>query len=83
MAEFCRHFSHDELIMKILFCLFDFVDRSESVEFYDFLQVNTNSNKSEVTDNARRDDEEVNQDAMEQQNNNGVPFIDFLSTGNC
>lgn len=70
--------------MKILFCLFDFVDRSQSVEFYDFLQVNTNSNKSEVTDNARRDDEEVNQDAMEQQNkDNGVPFIDFLSTGNC
>ncbi|XP_020215969.1 transcription factor MYB52 isoform X2 [Cajanus cajan] len=46
-------------------------DRSQSVEFYDFLQVNTDSNKSEVTDNARRDEEEVNQD--------GVPFIDFLS----
>ncbi|KAK7314714.1 hypothetical protein VNO77_33241 [Canavalia gladiata] len=59
-------------------------ERSQSVEFYDFLQVNTDSNKSEVTDNARRDDEEVNQDAVGQQNkDNGVPFIDFLSTGSC
>ncbi|RDX76027.1 Transcription factor MYB52, partial [Mucuna pruriens] len=47
-------------------------DKSQSVEFYDFLQVNTDSNKSQVTDNSRRDDEEVNQDR-------GVPFIDFLS----
>lgn len=61
----------------ILICI---ADRSQSVEFYDFLQVNTDSNKSEVTDNARRDDEEVNQDAED----NGVPFIDFLSsTGSC
>ncbi|XP_061356048.1 transcription factor MYB52-like [Gastrolobium bilobum] len=59
-------------------------DRSQSVEFYDFLQVNTDSNKSEVTDNARRDDEEVNQDAVGQKNkDNSVPFIDFLSTGSC
>ncbi|KAF7822051.1 Transcription factor MYB52 [Senna tora] len=49
---------------------------SESVEFYDFLQVNTESNRSEVTENnGRREDEEVNQD-------DGVPpFIDFLSVG--
>ncbi|XP_027359336.1 transcription factor MYB52-like [Abrus precatorius] len=59
-------------------------DKSQSVEFYDFLQVNTDSNKSEVTDNAKRDDEEVNQDNEGQQNkDNGVPFIDFLSTGSC
>ncbi|KAI9087369.1 hypothetical protein K1719_030689 [Acacia pycnantha] len=65
-------------------------DKSESVEFYDFLQVNTDSNnRSEVTDNARREDEEVNQDSEHnnvggrgRQNKDGVggaPFIDFLS----
>ncbi|KAI4347333.1 hypothetical protein L6164_008151 [Bauhinia variegata] len=54
-------------------------DRSESVEFYDFLQVNTDSNRSEVTDSARRDEEEVNQDGVGQQSKDGVPFIDFLS----
>ncbi|KAG5007476.1 hypothetical protein GLYMA_09G169300v4 [Glycine max] len=59
-------------------------DNCESVEFYDFLQVNTDSNKSEVTDNARRDEEEVSQDAVGMKNkDNGVPFIDFLSTGGC
>ncbi|KAI4352051.1 hypothetical protein L6164_006337 [Bauhinia variegata] len=57
-------------------------DRSQSVEFYDFLQVNTDSNRSEVTDNARRDEEEVNQvDAVGQQSKDSVPFIDFLSVG--
>ncbi|TKY61112.1 Transcription factor MYB44 [Spatholobus suberectus] len=56
-------------------------DKSQSVEFYDFLQVNTDSNKSEVTDNARRDDEEVNQNAEPSQSRDGVPFVDFLSVG--
>ncbi|XP_061364128.1 transcription factor MYB52-like [Gastrolobium bilobum] len=57
-------------------------DRSQSVEFYDFLQVNTDSNKSEVTDNyPRRDDEEVNQDTVGTQSRDGVPFIDFLFVG--
>lgn len=63
--------------------------RTESVEFYDFLHVNTDSNKSEVTDNARRDDEEVSQDDgvghknknNKNKDNNVVPFIDFLSSG--
>ncbi|KAK7358092.1 hypothetical protein VNO77_00013 [Canavalia gladiata] len=55
-------------------------DRSQSaVEFYDFLQVNTDSNKSEVTDNVKKDDEEVNQDALGSQTREGFPFVDFLS----
>jgi myb proto-oncogene protein len=54
-------------------------EKKQPVEFYDFLQVNTESNGSEVIDNARREDEEVNQEAREQQNKAGVPFIDFLS----
>lgn len=55
-------------------------DRGQSVEFYDFLQVNTDhSNKSEVTDSAKREDEEVNQDAVGKQSKDGFPFIDFLS----
>ncbi|XP_022736966.1 transcription factor MYB52-like [Durio zibethinus] len=56
-------------------------DKNQPIEFYDFLQVNTDSNKSEVTDNTRRDDEEVDQEAMEQQSKVGASFIDFLSVG--
>ncbi|KAE9613817.1 hypothetical protein Lal_00016327 [Lupinus albus] len=57
-------------------------DKSQSVEFYDFLRVNTDqSNKSEVTDNTRRDEEEVNQDGVGKENKDGFPFIDFLSVG--
>ena len=56
-------------------------DQSRQIEFYDFLQVNTDSNKSEVIDNARRDEEEVDQQgAIENdQSKAGVPFIDFFS----
>lgn len=46
------------------------------MEFYDFLQVNTESNKSEVIDHAKKDD-----DIEVEQQKNGVPFIDFLSVG--
>ncbi|EEF32074.1 r2r3-myb transcription factor, putative [Ricinus communis] len=53
--------------------------KKQPVEFYDFLQVNTDSSKSEVIDNARRDDEEVDQ---EQKRKAGLAFIDFLSVGN-
>ncbi|CBI15616.3 hypothetical protein VitviT2T_025720 [Vitis vinifera] len=56
-------------------------DRTQPVEFYDFLNVNTDSNRSEVIDHARRDDEEVEQEAMDHQSKAGVPFIDFLSVG--
>lgn len=54
-------------------------NKNQRVEFYDFLQVNTDSTKSEVIDNARRDDEEVDQEAREQQRSG--QFIDFLSVG--
>ncbi|KAL2461873.1 myb domain protein [Abeliophyllum distichum] len=66
-------------------------DRSKTaVEFYDFLQVNTdNSNRSEVIDHARKlDEEEVEQEPAAVQNQTraaatataaAVPFIDFLS----
>lgn len=56
-------------------------EKKQPVEFYDFLQVNTESNGSEVIDNTRRDDEEVNQQATEQQEKAGASFIDFLSVG--
>ncbi|GAY61779.1 hypothetical protein CUMW_212650 [Citrus unshiu] len=58
-------------------------DKNQPVEFYDFLQVNTDSTKSEVIDTARRDDEEVDQEARVQRNaSSGVQFIDFLSVRN-
>ncbi|KAF8389648.1 hypothetical protein HHK36_024167 [Tetracentron sinense] len=56
-------------------------DRKNPIAFFDFLCVNTDSNGSEVIDHARRDGEEVEQEAKEQQNENGIPFIDFLSVG--
>ncbi|KAG6671132.1 hypothetical protein I3843_Q013600 [Carya illinoinensis] len=61
--------------------------RPQPIEFYDFLQVNTESiNGSEVIDNARRsDDEEVNQlDAATEQKISKaghVPYIDFFTVG--
>lgn len=52
-------------------------DKKQGVEFYDFLHVNTESGEtSEVTDNCKRDDEDV-----EQEQASGVPFIDFFSVG--
>nr|KJB39204.1 hypothetical protein B456_007G002200 [Gossypium raimondii] len=52
-------------------------DTTQPTEFYDFLQVNTDSNESEVTDNTcKRDGEEVDQ---EHQSRPAVPFFDFLS----
>ncbi|KAL3716347.1 hypothetical protein ACJRO7_008017 [Eucalyptus globulus] len=61
-------------------------DKLQPTEFYDFLQVNTDSNKSEVIDvvHARRDDEEVDQEAANDSADNqakggSVPFFDFLS----
>ncbi|KAF5734066.1 transcriptional activator Myb-like [Tripterygium wilfordii] len=57
-------------------------NKNQPMEFYDFLQINTESNKSEVIDNARRDDEEVNQQEQHKKAAPGVPlFFDFLSIG--
>lgn len=56
--------------------------RDRSVEFYNFLPVNTDSNGSEVIDHQRKDEIEVEQEATEEQQgstNTTVPFIDFLS----
>ncbi|KAF2619503.1 hypothetical protein F2Q68_00042216 [Brassica cretica] len=53
------------------------------MEFYDFLQVKTDSKKPEVLDNSRKYEEE--DDVSEHNHNhneNCVPFIDFLSVGN-
>ncbi|WCJ41276.1 myb domain protein 52 [Euphorbia peplus] len=53
--------------------------KKQAIEFYDFLQVNTDSSKSEVIDTTKREDEEVNQ--LEHQRINGLAFFDFLSVG--
>ncbi|KAJ6677171.1 MYB-RELATED PROTEIN A-LIKE [Salix viminalis] len=66
LPAFCKEFYNDDP------SIFE-DDQNRTVEFYDFLQVNTDSNKSEVIDNARREDEEVD------QSKGGVPFIDFFS----
>ncbi|XVF09381.1 hypothetical protein REPUB_Repub07fG0087800 [Reevesia pubescens] len=62
-------------------CVITSEEKNQPIEFYDFLQVNTDSNKSEVTDNTRKDGEEVDQEAMGQQSKAGASFIDFLSVG--
>lgn len=60
-------------------------DEKQPTEFYDFLQVNTDSNRSEVIDHARiRDDEEVEQEAVDLHQSKArvtTEFIDFLSVG--
>ncbi|KAA3459695.1 transcriptional activator Myb-like [Gossypium australe] len=64
-------------------CVTTTQDKKEAIEFYDFLQVNTDSNnKSEVTENSRRDDEEVNQQEamplMEHHTKARPSFFNFL-----
>ncbi|XP_017246526.1 transcription factor MYB52 [Daucus carota subsp. sativus] len=60
-------------------------DKKQKVEFYDFLQVRTESLRSEVTDQGKRDEEEVDQNhfsallAEQQKKPSTVQFIDFLS----
>ncbi|KAK4352829.1 hypothetical protein RND71_028347 [Anisodus tanguticus] len=59
-------------------------DENQPTEFYDFLQVNTDSNRSEVIDHGKiRDDEEVEQEAIDlhQSKAANAEFIDFLSVG--
>ncbi|KAL3835291.1 hypothetical protein ACJIZ3_010027 [Penstemon smallii] len=65
-------------------------ERSKAVEYYDFLQVNTDSNRSEVIDNAKKDNEEEveqmheNDDDDDDDDDDAVaalPFIDFLAVG--
>ncbi|KAK6921359.1 hypothetical protein RJ641_015037 [Dillenia turbinata] len=59
-------------------------EQDHGVEFYDFFGVNTNSNASEVIDQARRDqDEEVEQETIGgPSKDEGMPgFIDFFSAG--
>ncbi|KAG6741299.1 hypothetical protein POTOM_054532 [Populus tomentosa] len=72
--EQTHSFSNQD-VMRIVNC--------KPLEFYDFLQVETDSSKSEALDNARRDDVEVDQEASElHQRTANFPFIDFLSAGN-
>ncbi|KAK1431487.1 hypothetical protein QVD17_07946 [Tagetes erecta] len=55
--------------------------RDRSLEFYNFLPVNTDSNKSEVIDHKNKDEVEVEQEATKQEGSTdtSVPFIDFFS----
>lgn len=51
------------------------------IEFYDFLQVNTDSNNREQTSHAKREDGEKEEDEK-YQSEASIPFIDFFSIGN-
>ncbi|CAA7029501.1 unnamed protein product [Microthlaspi erraticum] len=53
------------------------------MEFYNFLQVNTDSKKPKVVDHSRKDEEQEDVDQCNPNHNeNCVPFFDFLSVGN-
>lgn len=54
-----------------------FADRENSVEFYDFLQVNTDSEN--MKDGRRSLDKE--EEDKEQHSEGSVQFIDFLKVG--
>ncbi|EOA36140.1 hypothetical protein CARUB_v10012605mg [Capsella rubella] len=61
----------------------DAIDQTKRpVEFYNFLQVNTDSKKPEVIDNSRKDEDEDFHENNRIRNENCVPFFDFLSVGN-
>ncbi|CAH2067065.1 unnamed protein product [Thlaspi arvense] len=49
------------------------------MEFYNFLQVNTDSNKSEIID---QESDQNNPNDSDNKNESRVPFFDFLSVGN-
>ncbi|KAL0731730.1 hypothetical protein Bca4012_027824 [Brassica carinata] len=49
------------------------------MEFYNFLQVDTDSNKSEIID---QDSDQSNPHDSDNKNESRVPFFDFLSVGN-
>ncbi|GMH14103.1 hypothetical protein Nepgr_015944 [Nepenthes gracilis] len=49
---------------------------NKPIEYYDFLQVH--SNKSEVIDQAKRDEDEVEQGAIKHNHEASIPFIDFF-----
>ncbi|KAJ9546132.1 hypothetical protein OSB04_025839 [Centaurea solstitialis] len=55
--------------------------KGQSVEFYNFLPVNTDSNESEVIDHAKKHEveAEVEQEATDDRRRDNVPFINFLS----
>lgn len=60
-------------------------DKRQKVEFYDFLQVNTDSFGSEVIDPTKKDEEKVKQDAMLLEHKNKpttLPLLNFLSARN-
>lgn len=81
MYNYCPPFPKDLFSQHLAPSINPRQEKKQPIEFYDFLQVNTESNGSEVIDNPRRDDEEVDQEAKEQQSKAVVPFIDFLSAG--
>ncbi|EOA33940.1 hypothetical protein CARUB_v10021434mg [Capsella rubella] len=55
-------------------------NQSKPMEFYNFLQVNTDSsNKSEIID---QDSDQSNPNDSDNNNESRVPFFDFLSVGN-
>ncbi|KAF5177191.1 Transcription factor myb52 [Thalictrum thalictroides] len=58
-------------------------DKNDPVEFYDFLQINTDSNRSEVINHTKNDhEEEVEQEAKKHLNDDsGIQYIDFFSVG--
>ncbi|KAL5995461.1 hypothetical protein ACLOJK_025523 [Asimina triloba] len=56
-------------------------DRENPIEFYDFLQVNTDSKDEDWREHSRRDESSTKKD-MEQPHKSGNHFIDFLRVGN-
>ncbi|XP_077234602.1 transcription factor MYB52-like [Tasmannia lanceolata] len=57
-------------------------DRSNQIEFYDFLCVNTDPKGEDWTDDARSDQQWVHEEDKEYPDSTGIPFIDFLAVGN-
>ncbi|CAD5169229.1 unnamed protein product [Musa acuminata subsp. malaccensis] len=80
-----RHiYNHLKLLPKAFFSdLHDHIpqmakDGESSTEFYDFLQVNTESDGAKCHSSVEEQEEEEEEEAEEEWRKAGVPFIDFL-----
>ncbi|KAJ0987549.1 hypothetical protein J5N97_005905 [Dioscorea zingiberensis] len=81
LEKYCRSIQspHHVIYPKINESKMIIQNRDSSIEFYDFLQVNTHSGDTEH--GLEREEEEDENQVKDHQSKRCVPFIDFLSVG--
>ncbi|XP_076911266.1 transcription factor MYB52-like [Bidens hawaiensis] len=77
--EFSRNLASHLHVSKDSVHEFKIDKGNRSLEFYNFLPIKSDSSVSEVIDNQRKDEVEVEQAITQQGTDVAVPFIDFFS----